>query len=79
MAYRIFRFSRKPFFFGLVSILSLAQAATGCVSAYLGLTNTTIASHVNIIPVADAWLACGVACDTTITYVIKAKYLVSKC
>lgn len=69
MAWRIMRFSKSPVLFIYVSLLSLTQGALGCASATMGLLSPSIASHVKIIPVADAWLAMSVACDMSITYV----------
>lgn len=74
MAWRIMRFSKSVWLFILVSVLSLGQGALACASATMGLLSPSIASHVKIIPVADAWLATSVACDTTITYVAFTKY-----
>lgn len=63
------RFSKSPWLFIYVSLLSLTQGALGCASATMGLLSPSIASHIKIIPVADAWLAMSVACDMSITYV----------
>ena len=69
MAWRIMRFSKSVGLFVFISILSLAQGSLACASAIMGLLSPSIASHVKIIPVADAWLATSVACDVSITYV----------
>ncbi|EJC99555.1 uncharacterized protein FOMMEDRAFT_160627 [Fomitiporia mediterranea MF3/22] len=70
MAYRIMRFSGSKLLFAWISILSLAQAAAACTSAAKGLMSPSIESHKAIIPVADAWLALSVACDTSITILL---------
>lgn len=75
MAWRIKRFSKSIWLFIYISVLSITQGALACASATMGLLSPSIASHVKIIPVADAWLATAAACDTSITY---AKFLLRK-
>ncbi|KAL5512087.1 hypothetical protein ACEPAG_3608 [Sanghuangporus baumii] len=70
MAWRIMRFSKQVWLFVFISILSLGQGALACASATMGLLSPSIASHVKIIPVADAWLAMSVACDLSMTIIL---------
>ncbi|KAH8111610.1 hypothetical protein DFH11DRAFT_1729281 [Phellopilus nigrolimitatus] len=70
MAWRIMRFSGSKLLFAYISVLSLAQAALGATAASFGLKMTSIASHVKLIPLADAWLATSVACDMSITLLL---------
>ncbi|KAL5527218.1 hypothetical protein ACEPAG_6009 [Sanghuangporus baumii] len=70
MAWRIMRFSKQVWLFVFISMLSLGQGALACASASMGLLSPSIASHVKIIPLADAWLATSVACDTSITILL---------